>query len=197
MKFIDRIAKVIGYEPRKVLKDRLKVQDLEIKDLQSRVEETDELSNLCLKEKEEIIEEFQNYRSIVEEAYGKYVRRIAGLPKGERELLCNIVPKHTSDRKIKEKIKFSPTHHSPNGFEDFLEKVAQCGYIDLICGGEITRKDSKKTIFNDINKDHGIFIVGGVFVNNNFGRRVYANTTARNEMEAFYVMSLLNSYFSK
>lgn len=221
MNIFYRIAKTIGIETKHDLRQKLaeleeesrkkaqnydeilgqKQKEIEScksisQDLERKLRESDELAEIILRDNE--LAEAEIERLKLENNNRKYHKKLSDLNEAEIKILCSYIPKNTSAKKPEDKISYRKTHPSdPPGFEKFLEKLAECKYVDDIYGLGQTRRDAKGISFDRVRKEHRIFIIEGLYSLNNVGKPFIIYTTAKNEEEAHFIMHLLNNQFSK
>lgn len=200
MNLLDRIAQKFGITTKHMLRDQLDEQIEFNRSLQIRLhkvtnekDDAEYLVNMLYGDKEIVEEELERLGRFIDNQ-GKYVEMFSNLLKYEKKLLCDYVPKR-SDIPSEDKIRDRRAHIDPRGYGNFLRKVAECKYINGVYGLRQTRKKFKRTCFNKSYREDGIFIVEGIYVNDNFGKIIKIHTTARNEMEANFIRDLLNSQF--
>ncbi|HUW43759.1 MAG TPA: hypothetical protein VMV95_02260 [Bacillota bacterium] len=160
-------------------------------------EEFEELSEICLKERDELKEEYENLKLfLTQKSYKKIMENFFSLSKLEASLLLEAIPKKTSEKNFKDKIKYQKTHSDPRRFDEFLIKLSKVNYVDEIRGGQQTHRNVKRTFFDRIDRKNDIFILEGLYAENGFGKYIFVSTTARNEREANYIKDFLNSFLS-
>jgi len=194
MELLDKIAWRFGLETKSILRKKLIQTELTLKDLEWKVVEADELSEICLNEKRNFEEKYKNLKQDIGSKYDKFVKLIAGLPKNKKELLWRLIPKKKSTKNSWEKISFDKDHSYPQGFEKFLTKLSFCEYLDEIKAGGLSRQYSK-TSFYGLEKENGFYTIKGIYVKSNVGEHVYLHTTVKTEDEAFFIKIMLNHEF--
>lgn len=195
------LYETLKQEKNNLQKERIDLQKERV-DLQQKLEEasreikeTEDLFNDAEKDKKFIKERLKYLEGIVNEK-GKDVGTFSLLSKPEQKFLLGYIPQKISSKLVGEKYRLSnKERHYPRGFEGFLEKVADCKYIDWI-DINFTRRDSRrKTSFNKIYLENGTIIIEGAYVIGSFGVFVKISTTAKDEKEAEYIRNLLSNKF--
>lgn len=192
MGLIDIIVGKFGIKTNFVLRQKLEKEQSFREILEKKVKEADELAELYLEDKKETEERYQNLK-LVFDNQGRYVKIFLSLSEIERKLLCEFIPHRRSTTFIDDKIHYTP-HSDPNGFKDFLKKVASWDYVGRIDVGRQVGS-IKKISFHGIFNEDKIWKIKGCYSRDNFGKSILIHTTAQKEMEAMYVRDLLRHTF--
>ena len=182
-------------DSRVVLTKRVETAESFVKVLEKKVKETDELSEICLIDRDKAEEKYRHLKLELNENYGTYVRRISKLPKNIGGFLWDLVPKKSSERKPNEKIIYHRKHSDPKGLENFLKKLSRIDWVDEIRTGSQIYQGHKKTIFKNISKENEYYKIEGFYVKNNFGKTIYVYTTAEDKNQALFIKCYLDDFF--
>ena len=182
-------------DSRVVLNKRVETAESFVKVLEKKVKETDELSEICLIDRDKAEEKYRHLKLELNENYGTYVRRISKLPKNIRGFLWDLVPKKSSERKPNEKIIYHRKHSDPKGLENFLKKLSRIDWVDEIRTGSQIYQGHKKTILKNISKENEYYKIEGFYVKNNFGKTIYVYTTAEDKNQALFIKCYLDDFF--
>jgi len=174
-----------------VLEERLKDISEKSKEFKKEAEELNELCNLYLQDKENVDEKYKKVLSVIKDKVN-FVEQFSKLSSLEKKIMFDCVPKR-SNKTPENKFNYKRSHSDPKGFENFLDKISKCDYVEFIYPMGQNYERSKVTKFCNFYKENNVFVLDGIYVVGNKGKLVKVNTIAKTELQAVFVRDLLNS----